>query len=125
MGSDIAEPLTPFRIEQSLGLRRKKRISFDDVEVLAVELTAGEVADLWEHVTEAERAGRQIDAYKAYCRVGARTLAGAPLFQDDGVIDQTPVRVISRLAEAILELSGMGIDSGKSTGDLGETSPID
>lgn len=121
----MSQPLDQAGIERHLALRRKKRIAFGDVEVLVVELTAGEVSDLWDAVTTAEREGRQIDAYLAYCRAGVRTMAGQPLFLDPEALHTTPVRVISQLAEAILELSGMSSDVEKTMGDHGEMSPID
>ncbi len=125
MGGDVVSPIGPVppTLREKLGFRRSKVFAFDGGEVLLSELTAGEAAAIWCALTDAETAGRDLDGYMEIVAAGARTAAGDKLFESVEEVRNLPARLVVPMAQTIMDLSDLGLESGKGEGDPPETLP--
>lgn len=104
-------------LRQRLGFRRSREHVIGGTTVLLVELSALDAGAIWGELADAEHAGRMLDAYVRLVLVGVCSPAGERLFATLDEVEALPARVVTELAEIIMELTDLGVDSGKVEGD--------
>ena len=126
MGSTVAElSAGAHALREKLAYRRTRIFQFEDGEVLLTELTAGEASQVWSELTEAELSGNGLDAYCHIVLLGAREPSGDALYATIADVRALPARLVVPMAQAIMDLTEIGLESKKEPDDRDDMLPRD
>lgn len=101
-------------VRARLGFRRTKPYEIGADRIMLAELTALDASTIWGELGSAESEGRMMDAYIRLVLVGAYTPSGETLFSSLEEVQALPARVVMPMAEAIMALTDMELDSGNA-----------
>lgn len=109
-------------IREELEFRRTAPLNLEGQDLLAIELTAGQMLSLWGDLAEAEQTGAVIDAYLEVVKCGLCTPDGIPVYDDPREVARLPARILVPTAEKILALSEIELEGQQNPPDgPGET----
>lgn len=115
------EPIGP-RLVDKLTSFRSDSFDADGTVIELVELTAEQMATVWDDLEAAEGEGRVLDVYRQLLLYGAHH-GGSPVFASIEDVQRLPGRLLIPMGEKMLQLCDMGLDSGNALGDQDETWP--
>ncbi len=99
-------------VRARLGFRRTKPYEIGSDRIMLAELTALDASTIWGDLGTAESEGRMMDAYIRLVLAGAYTPSGDRLFATLEEVQALPARIVVPMAEAIMALTDMELDSG-------------
>ncbi len=101
-------------LAQKLWQRRSETFDVDGTTIQLTELSALDAAAVWGELEGAEQSGRLVDAYTLIILHGALTAGGSPVFSDVAEVGAMPARLMVPMAETIMRLTELELDSGKA-----------
>lgn len=97
-------------IREELEFRRTAPLNLEGQDLLVIELTAGQMLGMWDHMAEAEATGDITNAYLDVVKCGLCTPDGIPVYDDPREVARLPARIMIPTAEKILELSEITLE---------------